>query len=403
MIAQKRITILGGGASGLFCALILSDGGARDITLLERGERLGRKLSATGNGQGNVTNLHCDARHYFTDDPKKTEDVLRAFPPESLIARLEELGGLFESDEKGRVYPTGRQASAVTDLLRFALGRRKVNVLTEFCVKNIVRKKGEYILFDESGRSVTCDILVVAAGGKAAKNFGTDGTGYELVKKLGHSVTPLYPALVQLKTGTEDIRTLKGIRADCVAYAYDGQRELTHARGDVIFTDYGVSGNAVFFLSSYLTDCAAPRLRLEFLPDTGRERLLAAIRAKERAGVREEELLTCILNNQLGRAILRRVKRECGGVTAERAAACVKDFRLEVTGTLGFDYAQVTRGGVPMREVSDGLESKKSENLYLCGEILNVDGECGGYNLQWAFASAKRAADCILARMEEER
>lgn len=401
MIEQKRITILGGGASGLFCTLILSDGGARDITLLERGERLGRKLSATGNGQGNVTNLHCGAHHYFSDDLKKAEEVLRAFPPESLIARLEGLGGLFESDEKGRVYPTGRQASAVTDLLRFALARRKVKILTGVCVKNIARKKGEYILFDESGQSVTSDILVVAAGGKAAKNFGTDGTGYELVKKLGHGVTPLYPALVQLKTETEDIRSLKGIRADCVAYAYDGQKELTHARGDVIFTDYGVSGNAVFFLSSYLTDCAAPRLRLEFLPDTAREKLVTALRLKQKSGIVEEELLTCILNNQLGRAILRRVKRECGGVTAENAAACVKDFQLKVTGTLGFDYAQVTRGGVPMREVTDGLESKKSENLYLCGEILNVDGECGGYNLQWAFASAKRVAESVLARLEE--
>lgn len=403
MTLRKRIIIIGGGASGLFCALLLSDGGAGDITVLERGERVGRKLSATGNGQGNVTNLRFGKEHYFSDDLKKADGVLRAFPPAALIARLEGLGGLFESDEKGRVYPTGRQASAITDLLRFALAKRGVTMQTGCCVKKISRKNGEYLLSDESGKRFSADIVVFAAGGKAAKNFGTDGTGYGLLQSLGHTVTPLFPALVQLKTETEDIKTLKGIRADCVAYAFDGQKELTHARGDVIFTDYGVSGNAVFFLSSYLTDCAAPRLQLEFLPDTPREKLAAALSAKEKSGIKEEELLTCILNNQLGRAVLKRVKRENGRVTAESAAACVKDFRLKVTGSLGFDYAQVTRGGVPMGEVTDSLESKKAAGVYLCGEILNVDGECGGYNLQWAFASAKRVADGVLCRLGEKQ
>lgn len=398
---EKKVVILGGGASGLFCALMLSLGGVGNIAVLERGERVGRKLSATGNGQGNITNLRFGAEHYFTDERQKAERILNSFPPASLIAFLEDLGGLFEADEKGRVYPTGRQASAVTDLLRFALADRGVEIVTGFCAQKIEKRKGGFLLSNGEGKGVAADFLVLATGGRAAGNFGTDGTAYGLVKSLGHTVTPLFPALVQLKTETEDIRTLKGIRADCVAYAYDGERELAHVRGDVIFTDYGISGNAAFFLSSYLTDGDSPWVRLEFLPDTKTEKLLSILRRK--ANGNREELLGCILNNQLGRAVLRRVRRETGDVSAENVAAYVKDFRLRVTGTLGFDYAQVTRGGIPMSEVTDGLESKIVSGAYFCGEILNVDGECGGYNLQWAFSSAKRVADSILTLSEAER
>lgn len=399
MTKQENITIIGGGAGGMFCALALCAGGAGNITILERGERLGRKLSATGNGQGNVTNLYCGIERYFTDDRAKVGRILSAFPPEKLTESLEKLGGLFAPDERGRVYPTGKQASAVTDLLRFALADRGVNVLTGVCVRDVKKTKEGFRLLTEDKKEYGTEIAVFATGGKAAKNFGTDGTGYELVKSLGHTVTPLYPALVQLKTDTTDIKSLKGIRADCAAYAFDGEKEIAHVRGDVIFTDYGISGNAVFFLSSYLTDAARPSVRLEFLPDTPKEKLVGILRKKSEKGEREDELLGCILNNQLGRAVLRRTRRETGGVPAEAVAARVKDFRLKVTGTLGFDYAQVTRGGIPMSEVTEELESKKCGGAYLCGEILNVDGECGGYNLQWAFSSAVCVARGILSRL----
>lgn len=384
----------------MLCALRLAEGGQKNITLLERNDRVGKKLSATGNGQGNVTNRNFGSEHYFSDDKQKTEEILRAFPPDALIAYLEKSGGLFEADERGRVYPTGRQASAVTDLLRFALQKSGVRIVTGVKIERIVRKNGEYRLFDADGRSYTADILVMATGGKAAKNFGTDGLGYELLRSLGHSVTPLYPALVQLKTDTTDLKGLRGIRAECLVKASDGGKEGIHARGDVIFTDYGVSGNAIFTLSSYLTDRKAGILSIDFLPDVSEEKLAEILRQKQ-ALHPENELLGCIVNNQLGRSIVRRVEREYGEVTAERTAHAVKDFRLKVVGTLGFDQAQVTRGGVPMSEVNGDLESKKSPDLFLCGEVLNVDGECGGYNLQWAFSSAVRVAEGILRREAE--
>lgn len=392
---EEKIIVLGGGASGMLCALRLVEGGKRNVTLIERNDRLGKKLSATGNGQGNLTNVRFGAEHYFSDDLKKVADVLNGFTDRDLLAYLEEKGGLFESDERGRVYPTGRQASAVTDLLRFALARAGVCCLFAHKIEKIVKEKGGFRLFDGE-ESFFADVLVMATGGKAAKNFGTDGTGYELLRALGHTVTPLYPALVQLKTDTAAIKGLRGIRTECSAAAIVGGKERARVRGDVIFTDYGVSGNAAFLLSSHLAEKTGT-LVIDFLPDVSEEKIFRAICRKRDCA--ESELLGCIVNNQLGRAIVRHALKDCTSIDPierkRKIAAAVKRFSLAVVGSLGFDYAQVTRGGVPMSEVNGNLESVKAKKLYLCGEVLNVDGECGGYNLQWAFSSAVRAANAI--------
>lgn len=386
----------------MLCALQLAEGGQKRVTLIERNDRLGKKLSATGNGQGNLTNVRFGAEHYFSDDLQKIAAVLNGFTDREVLSYLEEKGGLFEADERGRVYPTGRQASALTDLFRFALARAGVRCLTGCKIGKIVREGKGFRLFGDKAEFYA-DRLVVATGGKAAKNFGTDGTGYDLVRALGHTVTPLYPALVQLKTDMGAIKGLRGIRTECVARVRIDGKEVACARGDVIFTDYGVSGNVVFSLSSYLAERQG-ELVFDFLPDVSEERILRALNHK--ADCEESELLGCILNNQLGRALVRYATKDMPSDSRARKkkiAATVKGFPLRVVGSLGFDYAQVTRGGVPMSEVNDVLESKKVKNLYLCGEILNVDGECGGYNLQWAFSSAACVAKGILEGKSGEK
>lgn len=375
----------------MLCALRLAESGKKEVALIERNDRLGKKLSSTGNGQGNITNNYFGGEHYFTDEPQKVEGVLQKFTDQDLLTYLERKGGLFCADERGRVYPTGRQASAVTDLLRFALVRAGVETVFGCKIERIKRQDKGFVLQSDK-REFFTDVLVLATGGKAAKNFGTDGAGYDFARALGHTVTPLYPALVQLKTDMGAIKGLRGVRTDCLARAVSEGKELAVSRGDVIFTDYGVSGNVVFSLSSYLTDRTG-ELVFDFLPDVTKERLVHALQGKQ--GCEKSELLGCILNNQLGRAIVRRAERThrddpCG------IADLVKAFPLKVVGSLGFDYAQVTRGGVPMSEVNEDLQSKKAKNCYLCGEILNVDGECGGYNLQWAFSSAVCVAESIL-------
>ena len=373
-----KITVIGGGAAGMACAILLARS-QKSVTILERGERLGRKLSATGNGQGNVTNVRMDASFYHTDDGDKLARILAGFLPADAVSFLESMGGIFLPDGRGRVYPAGRQASAVTDLMRRELSRLGVRIVTGARVAALSRAARGLRAVWEGGECVS-DAVVLAAGGAAAKNFGTDGTAYALAQAFGHTVAPLSPVLVQLKCDPSAVRGLKGIRMDAGLRVVRGGKQLDACRGDVLFTESGVSGDAVFRASSYAA--AGDVLWIDFLPDVPSERLQSAVRAGE-------DGLLCIVPNGLGRFLYKRAQGR------EELLSLLKAFPLTVTGTLGFDYAQATRGGIPLAETDDGLQSIFCRGLYFAGEVLNADGECGGYNLHWAFASAHAAAEAI--------
>ena len=401
--------IVGGGASGMFCALRLAESGVKDVLLLERNDRLGRKLSATGNGQGNVTNTAMSAEHYFSGDAGRVASVLARFGAEDLIGALSALGGIFLPDAVGRVYPASRQAASVTDLLRFALEGR-VEVRTGVRVLSARRDGALFSVRAEGGKEFRGRALVLACGGKAAPHFGTDGSGYGLARALGHTVTPLRPSLVQLKTEQTYIRGLKGVRADCAVRLLPGVAAAKGMpaskgdiclRGDLLFTDYGVSGDVIFRLSAFCRE--GDVLSVDFLPDCAPSAVAAAIRGKAERypQMRGEDLLRGIVNSAVGKCLAKYsanapFSQDRG--LADRLAACVKDFRLPVVGSLGFDYAQVTKGGVPLGEVDDDLMSRRAEGLYLLGELLDVDGECGGYNLQWAFSCGAVAAAAVAGR-----
>ena len=375
---MMKITVIGGGAAGMTCAILLARAG-KSVTVIERGERLGKKLSATGNGQGNVTNTHVDASRYFSDDADKAARVLTHFSWQDAVAFLQSMGGIFLPDARGRVYPAGRQASAVTDLMRRELSRLGVQVVTGARVERLDVRHGLRAVW--AGGSVSSDAVVLAAGGAAAKNFGTDGTAYALAQNFGHTVTPLQPVLVQLRCDPQAVRGLKGIRMDAGVRVVRGEREVYACRGDVLFTESGVSGDAVFRASSYAEQ--GDTLWLDFLPDVPPYLLRTAV------GEGEDGLL-CVVPNGLGRHLFKRA----AGDRARLLSLC-KAFPLTVTGTLGFDYAQATRGGIPLAETDEGLQSLYCDGLYFAGEILNVDGECGGYNLHWAFASAHAVAEAL--------
>ncbi len=375
---MMKITVIGGGAAGMACAILLARAG-KSVTVIERGERLGKKLSATGNGQGNVTNTHVDASRYFSDDADKVARVLTHFSWQDAVAFLQSMGGIFLPDARGRVYPAGRQASAVTDLMRRECSRLGVQVITGARVERLDVRHGLRAVW--AGGSVSSDAVVLAAGGAAAKNFGTDGTAYAIAQNFGHTVTPLRPVLVQLRCDPQAVRGLKGIRMDAGVRVVRGEREVYACRGDVLFTESGVSGDAVFRASSYAEQ--GDTLWLDFLPDIPPYLLRTAV------GEGEDGLL-CVVPNGLGRYLFKRAAGE-----RARLLSLLKAFPLKVTGTLGFDYAQATRGGIPLAETDEGLQSLYCDGLYFAGEILNVDGECGGYNLHWAFASAHAVAEAL--------
>lgn len=395
--------IVGGGASGMMCAAMLSSRTKSEILLIDRNDRLGKKLSATGNGQGNISNAAMNVSHYFTTETSKVENILRCFDEKDLAHYLASLGGLLKTDEQGRIYPASMQASSITDLFRFELGRKKnVTVQLSSFVKKATQQ-GDVFYIQTENQEYSCKNLVIAAGGKAAKHFGTDGYAYTLAQSFSHSITALLPALVQLKTPLDIIRGMKGIRVDCELSLYEAENFLKKVRGDIIFTDYGVSGNAVFKVSSFLT--RNNHLILNFLPDISCSEFAKFLQKKleHDPDIPAENLLCSIINNAVARSLL----KYCGikgsaPFPLQRlndVVSAVCGFPLLVSGTLGFDYAQVTKGGIPTEEVNENLMSKFCRNLYFTGEILNVDGECGGYNLQWAFSSAARVATAIVTEV----
>ncbi len=392
-----KIAIIGGGAAGLFLSVALNK--RQGVHLFERGERLGRKLSATGNGQGNLTNLALKGAEYFSvsgTGEKEASTILAHFDEQSTMTFFTALGVPCIADERGRVYPASRQASALTDALRFALQNKELPVHLETQVTALKKQKEGFLLTHlckGEQKEVLAEKVVLCAGGMAAKNFGTDGSAYALAKGLGHTVTALYPSLVQLKTDTAHIKTLKGIRVNGgVATAITPTRTFS-VQGDIIFTDYGVSGDAIFRLSAFLANELASgkcTLHIDFLPEYSKQEIYTILQSKKEnyPALGVQELLFGVVNNQVGRAIFRRAEGDIA-----RAAALVKEFPLMITGSLGFDYAQVTKGGIPLSEVTAGLESKLCKGLYFAGEMLDVDGQCGGFNLQWAYSSARTVAE----------
>lgn len=400
--------IAGGGASGLMCAYLLGKAGVRTL-LLEKNGRVGRKLSQTGNGQGNITNTAMSSSHYFSDDPEKVGRILKRFSKEDLLRTLSDAGGVFSADGRGRVYPVSRQASSVTDLFRLGLGNLPCDVRTGMTVTAIRRGRASFEVSCADGSVFAGETAVIACGGKAAPHFGSDGDGYTLASSFGHTVTALRPALVQLKADRESIRGLKGVRVpDCAAALVRGGKTVRETSGDVLFSDSSVSGDAVFYLSSYYRE--GDLLRVDFVPGLSPAALSSLLERKRTLfpEADAEELFRTVVTGAAARGILRRngiaPGTKCGQVADTRGIAeTAKSFLVSLTGTAGFSRAQVTKGGVPLSETDETLMSRFADGLYLCGEVLNADGECGGYNLQWAFSSAAAVAGGIGKKNENRR
>ena len=386
--------IIGGGASGLFCACSLNS----EFVLIERNDRLGKKLSATGNGQGNLTNDKVGRDGFYfslQSDESKIEKIIAEFGKEDMINFFSRRGFILSADSQGRYYPLSRQGSAITDLLRYEVGKKAKRVYMGAFVSSVVKSADGYIVdftMDGKTEKIACKNLLIATGGKSAKNFGTDGNGYDLAKKLGHSVTAIYPSLVQLKTEQSAIKGLKGIKTKTVITVKTGDKTIAVEQGDLIFTDYGVSGDAIFRLSAHLTHRVDEKITLfvDFCPDHTENELLSAIKIKQNlAHIPFEELLCGITLNKIGRLILSTAKKP------EQIVKKIKNYPIAVTGNLGFDYSQVTKGGILLSQVDENLQSKKNKGLFFAGEILDCDGACGGFNIQWAFSSSQVVAKKI--------
>ena len=393
------IGIIGGGASGMAAALAAAENQDIQVVLLERQARVGRKLQATGNGRCNLTNLHALEGGYHGQEPSFAEYAIGRFGPEETLNWFRSLGLFTVAEDSGRVYPYSDQANSVLDVLRFALEKPNITLKLGFEVEK-VKKTPDGFRVESKEEVLECDKLIVACGGLAGTKLGGTMSGYKLLRSFGHSCTRLRPALVQLKTSWSGIVGLKGVRANCHAAIYrDGQlhREST---GEIQFTEYGLSGPVIFEVSRDACQGRGEWLcRLDLLPGIAEEILLQELLRRKNTSLPTSELLTGVLHNRLGRIVT-----QTAGISGyvpvsqldrqEIAEVCraVKGFEIGLTEPMGMDNAQVTAGGMVTKEFNETtMESRLVPGLYACGEVLDIDGDCGGYNLQWAWSSGRLA------------
>ncbi len=394
--------IVGGGASGLALAVSLLRGKnsltAKDILIIERCDRVGKKLISTGNGQGNLLNQNLTSANYHGG-----KDFINQLFPEFSTNLIQDflngVGIYLTTDGAGKMYPVSRQASAVLDIFRSHLLNAGVEIICSSKVEDIDKQDGVYKI-SANGNKFYSKNVILAFGGSAGKQFGTDGTSYHLAQKFGHKLTKTYPSLVQLKTQTQNIKGLRGIKETATVSAYLGNQLLGSQTGDVLFTEYGVSGDAIFRLSSCVSGVENARLKIEFLPDYTLlevEQMLDAL--SKTSPLYAQNAFVGILNKKVGEKICLLANSRSPKILAR---AC-KNFELKITGSLGFDYAQTTRGGIETKYIdAQSFESKLCKNLYILGEALDVDGDCGGYNLAFAFYSAIKSASAIKLQIKGE-
>lgn len=388
----NRIAVIGGGASGLIAAIAAAEDSDNQITVYESGDRVGRKILATGNGRCNMTNINADVENYHGKNPKFILGAKNKFWVNETLEFFSDLGIEVNVEEDGKVYPYSNQASAVLDVLRFKIDELdNIKIINSFEVKSVSKTKECFNIVSYDGRKEKADKIIVATGGKAAPNLGSKGVGYEILKSFGHKITSLSPSLVQIKTETDVVKKLKGIKLDAEVTLGDNSEF-----GEVLFTEYGLSGPAVFSLSSRLGDNKV--ISLDIMSKYSYEQLYERIlqRIALRPKITLENFFVGMFNKRVGQALMKSVGIEplsryaltLNEKEISRICSAIKKWDFKVTGTMSWNNAQVTKGGAVTGEFNPNtMESKLVNGLFASGEVLDIDGDCGGYNLQWAWSS----------------
>lgn len=395
---MRTVAVIGGGASGMMAAVTAASEGAR-VILLEHKDRIGKKILSTGNGRCNFTNIHQEPICYHSEDPLFPWEVVERFNAQAVISFFFQLG-VYSKNRNGYIYPNSDQASAVLDAFRMELDRLKVEIRTGVECREIrPGKKGFTVLTDQG--PVRADRVILCAGSKAAPTTGSDGSGYDLAKKLGHRILPVLPALTALKCEEKFFKSIAGVRANGSVSIWSGGECIAKDTGEIQLTDYGISGIPVFQVSRYASKLLYEKKEmdavLDFMPDFTKEQTNAFLRAraKTRPDKSAEMFLIGLFHKKLCDLWIRLSEiprqRKAGELTEDEIASLtslIKEFRVRVRETNPYDKAQVCCGGVDTREVNpETLESVYVPGVYFAGEILDVDGMCGGYNLTFAWAS----------------
>ncbi len=412
MRERVDVAVVGGGAAGLAAAIFLKRGCPElTVTVLERGGRVGRKLLSTGNGTCNISNIHASPAYYHGADTSFVKPALADFPPAAAMAFFDSIGVVCRPREDGRVYPVCEQAAAVLDCLRAECAALAVEEATEAAVSAIHPQKHGFVLETEQGTVQAAQVLVTA-GGAASPSLGGVTDGYALLAALGHEKTPLFPAVTQICAESEFLRAVKGLRADVRLTLEKDGKCLAQSEGELLFCDYGLSGPAALAISRTVGDWERKKqgtmtAAVDLLPAWDIEVVTNEVRRRTAlCGRTAEDMLTGLLHKRIGQTVMRAagvlpLSRAADSLTEEEitaVAACIKGWRFAVKGTKGLAAAQVTAGGTATAGFDPHtMRSRLAAGLYAAGEVLDIDGDCGGFNLQWAWSSAHAAAEGILA------
>lgn len=399
---MRTVVVIGGGASGMMAAVTAASCGAR-VTILEHKDRIGKKILSTGNGRCNFTNIHQEPLCYHSDNPLFPWSVVQKFDAQAVIAFFLKLG-VYSKNRNGYIYPNSDQASAVLDAFRMELERLKVNVCTDTECREIrPGRKGFAVVTNR--KTFHADKVILCAGSKAAPQTGSDGSGYDLAKMMGHRILPVLPALTALRCEEKFFKSVAGVRVGGTAAVWSEGVCIARDTGEIQLTDYGISGIPAFQVSRYASKLLYEGKNVEavlnFMPDFTKDQMKAFL--KKRAQIRPEKradmFLIGLFHKKLCDLWIRILKipgeKPAGEFTDKEIGEIVSlimEFRVRIIGTNSFDKAQVCRGGIDTSEVNPAtMESVYVPGLYFAGEILDVDGMCGGYNLTFAWASGYTA------------
>lgn len=406
------LIIVGGGASGMTAAIVAKDFGL-DVAIVEGTDRVGKKILTTGNGRCNISN-RCVAEpfiNYHSNCDNFFSSVLSQFGVDDTLNYFLSLGLPIVPLKGGKLYPQSLQASSVVDILKMSLEDRNIPLYTGCKIKDIHKDKifklstnnDEYKLF-------TCENLILACGGKSAPKTGSDGSAYNLAKNLGHSITKLLPGIVQLKLDYNHLKALSGVKFDGYAKLFVNDEEVKEDFGEILFTDYGISGPPILQISALASQATSTGKKTEvvvdLMPNYTKDELIDFLECHF-AILSHRPILNAFIG-VINKKIIPVLLKECGITDLHmpcyelswkeknKLIQTLKSWKFTCTGTNDFNQAQVTIGGVTSSEINpDTLESKIVPNLHFAGEIMDVHGDCGGFNLQWAWSSGYVAAKSI--------
>lgn len=396
---MQHIVIVGGGAAGLVAAIYAKTKN-NQVTILERNSSCGKKILATGNGKCNYWNTDQSLIHYHSINEEYLKDIITEQNKKEILDFFDSLG-IYPKIKNGYYYPFSNQATTIKNALISEIKKKNIAIKNDFLVEKIEKEHDQFKIYSNK-EFITADKLIVATGSKASPKTGSDGIGYKLLRKMSHTIIEPKPALVQIETSGDFLKKWAGIRTDVEISLYEDDKLIKKELGEIQLTDYGVSGICVFNISRYipigLSHNKKEIIKINFLPflksPTTEE--LQHIFKTNRA---IKEQLEGVLNNKLVEILLTKSNintykpyQQLSEKEQQSLLKILTAFKLDVIGTKSFDNAQVCSGGVPLNEVCfSTMESHKIKDLYIVGELLDVDGDCGGYNLSFAWISGMLA------------